>query len=132
MPKSAAFIRIKSAVLAVTRAIPPGRVTTYKAVGMHLDVMPRHVAYILSQLTPEEQADTPWYRLVGDDGRLTRAQHDALGVSQRDHLAAEGVIVAADGRLPDFGDLFFELDEISTGVHPVPRMTGEDAPPSSR
>jgi alkylated DNA nucleotide flippase Atl1 len=34
MSKSAAFARIKTAVLAVARAVPPGRVTSFKAVGI--------------------------------------------------------------------------------------------------
>ena len=121
MPKSAAFIRIKGAVLAVVEAIPAGQVTTFKAIGAHLDIMPRHVAYILAMLTPDEQIQTPWYRVVGDGGKLTRTRRDAHGISQAEHLAADGVRVEPGQCVADFEALFFALILNSTGVSPVVR-----------
>jgi methylated-DNA-protein-cysteine methyltransferase related protein len=55
MPKSPAFIRIKADVLKIVTAIPLSRVTTFRSIGEHFDVMPRHVAYILTMLSPEEK-----------------------------------------------------------------------------
>ncbi len=71
MAKSAAFARIKKEVLALVEAIPSGKVSTYKAIGESLDVMPRHVAYILTTLLEVESEQLPWHRVVGDGGKIT-------------------------------------------------------------
>ncbi len=122
MPKSPAFIRIKAAVLAVIEAVPPGRVTSFRAIGVHLDVMPRHVAYILSQLTDTEKEDIPWHRVVNDQGKLDRVRATASGATQRELLEAEGITFTLDHRLQDFDRLFFVVDETTTGVASVPRQ----------
>jgi methylated-DNA-protein-cysteine methyltransferase related protein len=116
MPKSAAFVRIKADVLAITRAIPAGRVTSFRAIGYHLDVVPRHVAYILATLTDAEQAQTPWHRVVSDTGALDRPKHDGSGQSQAELLAAEGVRLDQALRIVDMDLLFFAISEESTGV----------------
>ncbi len=71
------FARIKGDVLRILSAVPPGRVVTFADVGAHLDVMPRHVAYILARLGPGEQARTPWHRAVAADGTLAAPTSDA-------------------------------------------------------
>jgi alkylated DNA nucleotide flippase Atl1 len=76
MPKSAAFIRIRNDVLAIVRAIPAGKLATCKAIGAHLDVMPRHVANILRMLSPQDTAVIPWHRVVSDTGPLARIFHE--------------------------------------------------------
>ena len=121
MPKSPAYARIKGQVLAITAAIPVGRVTSFRAIGDYLDVVPRHVAYILATLTPEEQLRVPWQRVVSDTGKLGRAKLDALGQSQADLLRAEGVTVTAQGVLPDYDRHFFPITQQSTGVTVLPR-----------
>jgi methylated-DNA-protein-cysteine methyltransferase-like protein len=94
MAKSAAYARIRRDVLAIVAAIPRGRLVTHAAIGAHLDVMPRHVAYLLAMLEPPERATLPWHRVVGKDGALgQRAGVD--GRSQAKLLAAEGVAMAA-------------------------------------
>ncbi|GAB4205359.1 MAG: hypothetical protein OHK0022_31420 [Roseiflexaceae bacterium] len=120
MPRSPAFLRIKAAVLAVARVIPAGRVTSFRAVGLHLDVAPRHVAYLLATLTPEEQAQTPWHRVVSDGGALERHKQDSQGRSQADLLGAEGVPIVGQA-VVDFAARFFEVTQESTGVAPVAR-----------
>jgi len=70
MAKSEAFARIKDQVLRIVATIPESKVTTYQSVGEHLAVMPRHVAYILSQLDDSTKLDLPWYRVVSADGSL--------------------------------------------------------------
>ncbi len=71
MAKSAAFARIKKEILAIVEAIPNGKVTTYKAIGEALEVMPRHVAYILTTLAEDESEQIPWHRVVSDGGKIT-------------------------------------------------------------
>jgi methylated-DNA-protein-cysteine methyltransferase related protein len=71
MAKSAAFARIKKEILVIVEAIPSGKVSTYKAIGESLDVMPRHVAYILTTLGEDESGQIPWHRVVSDGGQIT-------------------------------------------------------------
>jgi methylated-DNA-protein-cysteine methyltransferase-like protein len=94
MAKSAAYARIRRDVLAIVAAVPRGRLVTHAAIGAHLDVMPRHVAYLLAMLEPPERATLPWHRVVGKDGALGR-RAGVDGRSQAELLAAEGVAMAA-------------------------------------
>ncbi len=55
MAKSPFFARIKADVLMTVASIPEGGVVTFRDIGAHLDVMPRHVAYILKMLDAEER-----------------------------------------------------------------------------
>jgi methylated-DNA-protein-cysteine methyltransferase-like protein len=96
MPKSAAFIRIKADVLAIVQEIPFGRVCTYACIGQHLDVMARHVAYILATLTDDERDGLPWHRVVAASGAINRTKH-GRGAEQRTALMAEGVAVSTKG-----------------------------------
>ncbi|HSK26488.1 MAG TPA: MGMT family protein [Jiangellales bacterium] len=87
---SPAFARIRAQVLDVTARVPRGRVTTYAAVGDELEVVPRHVAYLLSMQSDDEVAALPWHRVVSVDGRLARGER---GEEQAARLRAEGVPV---------------------------------------
>ena len=58
------FARIKRDVLTIVASIPAGSVLTLRDIGLHLDVVPRHVAYILAQLKPEEREGLPVDRVV--------------------------------------------------------------------
>jgi methylated-DNA-protein-cysteine methyltransferase-like protein len=120
MPKSAAFVRIRADVLAIVRAIPEGRVVTFKAIGAHLDVMPRHVAYILRMLTPEEKATIPWHRAVADSGVLDKPKFDGAGQSQADLLAAEGWLIDEQRALTGFARRQVTIAALDSGV---PRQT---------
>ena len=64
MAKSPFFARIKADVLTIVASIPEGGVVTFRDIGAHLDVMPRHVAYILKMLDAEERAAFPADRVV--------------------------------------------------------------------
>jgi methylated-DNA-protein-cysteine methyltransferase-like protein len=90
--KSPFFARIQADVLAIVAAVPPGRVVTFAEVGAHLDVMPRHVAYILAMLDGPERDAIPWHRAVAVDGRVDKP-------AQRAALAAEGLGFDPDGRV---------------------------------
>lgn len=120
MAKSAAFARIKAGVFAITKAIPAGKVTSFKAIGAHLDVMPRHVAYILATLTNEEKVEIPWQRVVGDRGKLERVYSNPDGVTQAELLTAEGISLVGM-QIQGFDDVFFIVNEATTGVLPIQR-----------
>jgi methylated-DNA-protein-cysteine methyltransferase-like protein len=134
MAGSPFFARIKADVLRIMAAVPPGRVVTYAEVGAHLDMMPRHVAYILAQLSEIEKATLPWYRAVAADGRLGVPKAGADGTPQRALLAAEGAAFHPDGRVTDFEARCVAVAALPHGVAPqqrpadAPRRRAADAP----
>lgn len=92
--------------MAATASIPPGRVTTYSALANHLEVVPRHVAFVLARLSPKEASKLPWHRVVAQGGALRSGSEAGLR-RQRNRLAQEGIRVIND-HVPDFSRHFFE------------------------
>jgi methylated-DNA-protein-cysteine methyltransferase-like protein len=87
-------------IYAVVRRIPRGRVTTYGAVARiaGLPGQPRLVGYALSAL-PDGTA-VPWHRVINAQGRLSLERSgSSSGLTQRMHLAREGIRVDAAGRV---------------------------------
>jgi methylated-DNA-protein-cysteine methyltransferase-like protein len=109
MPRSLAFQKIRSDVLGATAAIPRGRVSTYAAIGDHLEVMARHVSYILAQLTEEERAQVPWHRVVAKDGSLSD-RNAARRKEQQALLEAEGHRIVG-GKVAAFADKLFAFPQ---------------------
>src|SRR3712207_7154316 len=70
--------------------IPPGRVSTYGAIGRLVGIGPRRVARALSQ----GGGAVPWHRVVRADGSVA----EPVRVEQMELLAAEGV-PARNGRI---------------------------------
>lgn len=128
MAKSPAFQRVKTEVMAVAGAVPPGRVTTFAAIGEHLDLSARQVAYLLALRNDEAREAVPWHRVVGEGGALGRPKRSAAGESQAELLAAEGVPVDAEGRVEAFAERFFAISAASTGVVPGRRGEGPSDP----
>jgi methylated-DNA-protein-cysteine methyltransferase-like protein len=83
-------------------AIPEGRVTTYGAIGRHLKVTARQVAFILARLTVDESKRLPWFRVVAADGVISTTKLWAVGRRQIERLRAEGVIVTPRKKVEDF------------------------------
>ena len=118
MARSAAYARIRRDVLAITAAVPTGRLVTHAAIGAHLDVVPRHVAYILSMLTAEEKDSLPWHPVVGADGAVRAPRPGAT--SQASLLLADGISLGPDGRV---ADLALRIADVATLPHGVPKQT---------
>ena len=76
---------VDEAVFDVVETIPPGRVSTYGAIGRLVGVGPRRVARALSA----GGAAVPWHRVVRADGTAA----EPVRVRQLALLAAEGVPV---------------------------------------
>jgi alkylated DNA nucleotide flippase Atl1 len=76
---------VDEAVLDVVEQIPPGRVSTYGAIGRLVGVGPRRVARALSL----HGAAVPWYRVLRADGTCA----EPVRARQLGLLAAEGVPV---------------------------------------
>lgn len=108
MPKSEAFTKIKADVLEITKNIPAGRVTTFVAIGEYLNVVPRHVAYILSTLSHEEADEVPWHRVVADNGVM---KTNPRGVAQKTRLESEGLTFDKN-TLEDFEGVWLEVDKV--------------------
>jgi alkylated DNA nucleotide flippase Atl1 len=81
---------VDEAVFDAVEEIPPGRVSTYGAIGRLVGVGPRRVARALSS----GGGAVPWYRVLRADGTAA----EPVRVRQLELLAAEGVPVR-DGRV---------------------------------
>lgn len=131
MPASPFYARIKAQVLQLTAAVPAGRVCTFQSIGEYLDVVPRQVAYLLSQLDAEEQQRVPWYRVVAADGTLGTPKQNRDGTTQAELLRAEGVSVRGNRVEPDFAARCITAEQLPSGL--ARQIRPADAPvPTSR
>ncbi|BDG73964.1 MGMT family protein [Roseomonas fluvialis] len=130
MAKSPFFARIKGDVLRIVASVPAGRVVSFADVGAHLDVAPRHVAYILAMLDPVEAATLPWHRAVAAGGTLGVPKAGADGTPQRALLAAEGAAFDPDGRITDFVARCIAVADLPHGV--ARQVRPADAPVATR
>ena len=108
MAKSEKFARIKRDVLGLTAEIPQGRVATYAAIGEELDVMARHVAYILAMLSEDEAEAIPWHRVVGDGGQLKSTKRRSKQ-QQIALLASESVEIDAGDCVKNFKEVSYDF-----------------------
>jgi methylated-DNA-protein-cysteine methyltransferase-like protein len=100
-PKSKAFARIRAEVIRLVGLIPPGKFTTYGSIAIHMNVMARHVAFVMSRLTEEESAKLPWHRLVSADARISPNMEASLAREQRRRLRREGLKINTAGYIQD-------------------------------
>ena len=85
-------------------------VCTYQSMGEYLDVMPRHVAYILSQLEDHEKMLYPWHRVVSGDTTLGTPKRNPDGTSQAELLRAEGLLVSSNKIVSGFDQVFISAE----------------------
>lgn len=100
-PKSKAFTRIRAEVIRLVGLIPPGKFTTYGSIAVHMNVMARHVAVVMSRLTPEESKELPWHRVVSADARISPNMDKSLARKQRLRLRREGMKINVAGYIQD-------------------------------
>jgi alkylated DNA nucleotide flippase Atl1 len=84
VPVTDPVLDVDEAVFDVVDRIPPGRVSTYGAVGRLIGIGPRRVARALSG---GGGGAVPWHRVVRADGSVA----EPVRVRQLELLAAEGV-----------------------------------------
>lgn len=132
MAKSPFFARIKIDVLKLVSSIPKGKCSTYKSIGEHLDVVPRHVAYILSSLSDSEKATYPWYRVVGIDGLLGQPKVSEFGNSQSVLLRGEGLLVANNRVDTTIDSWFVHASELESGISKQIRPADAPRMPSKK
>jgi methylated-DNA-protein-cysteine methyltransferase related protein len=116
MAGSPFYARIKADVLKIVSAIPRGKVCTFSSIGKHLDVVPRHVAYILSTLEPLEKIQYPWQRVVGNEGNLGKLKSSETGESQSKLLAKDGIVVSDNSIAASFAKNFVACELLDSGV----------------
>ncbi|MEQ8705074.1 MAG: MGMT family protein [Phaeodactylibacter sp.] len=92
-------------VFAVTREIPPGRVSTYGAIADFLALgSARMVGWALNNSFHEE--GIPAHRVVNRKGELTGRNHFPTPTLMQERLEAEGIRVEAN-RVADFDEVFW-------------------------
>jgi methylated-DNA-protein-cysteine methyltransferase related protein len=128
MPASAFFARIKAQVLQLTAAIPVGKVCTFQSMGEHLAVVPRHVAYILSQLEDGDKRSLPWHRVVSSDGSLGTPKTGADGTTQAELLRDEGLLISSNRIEPDFSRVFIAAGALESGLPKQTRPANAPSP----
>lgn len=92
-------------VFAVTKEIPPGRVSTYGAIADYLALgAARMVGWALNQSIAMDQL--PAHRVVNRKGELSGRHHFAYPGRMQELLEQEGVIIE-DNRVRDFEQVFW-------------------------
>lgn len=104
MAKSKAGTRIREEVLRLVALVPAGKFTTYGSLATHMNVVPLHVASVLSNLTQEESATLPWHRITSSDGRISPRMPPASARKQRARLRAEGMTIDDNGSIQNPDD----------------------------
>jgi methylated-DNA-protein-cysteine methyltransferase related protein len=132
MATSQFFARIREHVLQLTAAVPEGKVCTFQSMGEYLDVMPRHVAYILSQLEDNEKFVYPWHRVVGGDTSLGTPKTNPDGNSQAELLRDEGILVSNNRVASNFEKVFISAEQLPSGLARQKRPADAPAPKQRR
>lgn len=132
MASSLFFARIREQVLQLTASVPEGRICTHQSMGEYLDVMPRHVAYILSQLEENEKFVYPWHRVVSSDTSLGAPKTNPDGKSQAELLRAEGILVSNNKIASGFERVFIAAEQLRSGLARQKRPADAPVPKQGR
>lgn len=84
-------------VWGAVQRIPPGRVASYKLVGI-VAGYPRSARFVGRAMAMSKGTPLPWHRVVASDGRIV-IRDPALAKEQIRRLRAEGVPVSREGRV---------------------------------
>ena len=113
------FLRIRRDVVKIISSVPSGKVITFSDIGNYLDVVPRHVAYILAAIARDQTAqEIPWHRATSQTGRLTR---QPLHERQAVLLKAEGLRFGSNGGVIDFAEVIVQVVDLKHGLSPQKR-----------
>jgi methylated-DNA-protein-cysteine methyltransferase-like protein len=113
--KSPAFARIRAEVIRLVGLIPERKFTTYGSIAVHMNVMARHVAFVMSRLTEEESKALPWHRVVSADARISPKMEAELHDQQKSRLESEGMVIDPKGYIQD-SDAHFHVVGIRRNI----------------
>lgn len=105
---------IYTAVWALVRQIPPGRVTTYGQIATLLGT-PRAARAVGYAMFFVRGGDVPWHRVINAKGMISLGGETDRPMLQRDMLAAEGVTFDGEGRV-DLKALLWAPENVEIGV----------------
>lgn len=89
---SPAFQAMKRALFEQLSAIPRGKIVMLDQMAVAMNIPPRHVAYMVSQLSEAEREMVPWHRLVPSGCTFpTESKRSPRQIEQLRLLAHEGV-----------------------------------------
>jgi methylated-DNA-protein-cysteine methyltransferase related protein len=95
-------------VMAVTRFVPRGRVTTYGAIATYLHLgSPRMVGWAL-RLCGTGYHDVPAHRVVNSKGFLSGRNQFATPTLMQERLESEGIAILNGEQVADFKQLLWE------------------------
>lgn len=132
MAASPFFARIRAHVLQLTASIPEGKVCTHQSMGEYLDVMPRHVAFILARLEAGEKLACPWHRVVSSDTSLGTLKRSPDGRTQAELLKDEGVLVSNNKVVSSFDRVFIPAAQLPSGLARQKRPADAPVPKQRR
>jgi methylated-DNA-protein-cysteine methyltransferase-like protein len=132
-PKSIAFARIRAEVIRLVGLIPSAKFTTYGSIAVHMNVMARHVAFVMSRLTEAESATLPWHRVVSADARISPEMSPELAGKQKRRLRSEGIKINPAGYIQN-ADAHFHVVGIRRNIRwsetpTAPKPPAENARP---
>ena len=104
-----------TAIWALVRQIPPGRVMTYGQIATLLGT-PRAARAVGYAMFFVRGGDVPWHRVVNAKGMISLGGETDRPLMQRDMLQAEGVAFDADHRL-DLAALLWAPENIEIGPY---------------
>jgi methylated-DNA-protein-cysteine methyltransferase related protein len=129
MAGSPFYARIKAQVLQIVVLIPAGRLLTFTQIGDWLDVPARHVAYILSKLSHDEEVRFPWFRVVPASGCVPIGRMNAFGMTQRARLLEEGVVFGQDGGVIGLAERLIPIEHLRVALPRQSRPAVALSPP---
>lgn len=89
---------IRKQIMKLAREVPSGRVISYGALGKRSN--PPVSGYICGRIMGLVMDDVPWWRVVGQDGKLPIGKRGpAHAARQRERLESEGVEFDEDGAI---------------------------------
>ena len=97
-------------------AIPEGRICTHQSIRDYLDLMPRHLGFILSQLDSNEKLHDPWQRVIGSNGSLGSPKHHPDGTQQAELLREEALLSSGNRVQSNFEDIVIPAEQLPSGL----------------
>jgi alkylated DNA nucleotide flippase Atl1 len=106
-----AELSLKEKILDLVGKIPANKVTYFGYIAYAVGSDARTVGWVLSGLSEEEMAISPWYRVVNKAGFISSLKLGAKGLRQKQILQEEGYTLVGDS--VDMGKHLWEGEEES-------------------